>query len=117
LRDEAMSVSAVWGKSFQSEGKVLGHVIDPRSGEPAEGAWLAAVVLPSATETDALSTALLALGLVGHNRIAGLRAGIRILVLGRANDETPYRVIVKGIELQQTPPEAGSAPVTLEKEN
>ena len=62
LRDEAMSVSAVWGKSFQAEGKTFGHVLDPRTGQPVTGTVLAAVVLPSATETDALSTALLTLG-------------------------------------------------------
>ena len=34
LRDEALSVSAVWGKSFQSAEKTFGHVMDPRTGEP-----------------------------------------------------------------------------------
>src|SRR5205823_1816970 len=38
LKDEALSVSAVWGKSFESGGRVYGHVIDPRKGEPVEGA-------------------------------------------------------------------------------
>src|SRR5581483_11423935 len=57
LRDEALSVSAVWGKSFQVDGKIFGHVLDPRTGQPATDAGLAAVVLPSAMETDALSTA------------------------------------------------------------
>jgi FAD:protein FMN transferase len=82
LRDEAISVSAVWGKSFEADGKVFGHVLDPRTGYPVNGAVLAAVVLPSATETDALSTALLTLGLPGHDHIAGLRPGMRTLVVG-----------------------------------
>ena len=84
LQDEAMSVSAVWGKSFEAEGKVFGHVLDPRTGRPVNGAVLAAVVLPSATETDALSTALLTLGLPGHDHIADLRPGMRTLVVGEA---------------------------------
>ena len=33
LRDEALSVSAVWGKSFQAEGKTYGHILDPRTGD------------------------------------------------------------------------------------
>jgi thiamine biosynthesis lipoprotein len=65
LRDEALSVSAVWGKSFKAEERTFGHVLDPRSGQPVAGTLLAAVVLPSATETDALSTALLVLGKPG----------------------------------------------------
>src|SRR5439155_11231288 len=65
LRDEAMSVSAVWGKAFEANGRVYGHVLDPVEGEPVAGRVLAAVVLPSATETDALSTALLIDGTAG----------------------------------------------------
>lgn len=59
LNDMSLSVSARWGRQFQHEGKTYGHVIDPRTGRPAEAALLAAVMLPSATEADALSTALL----------------------------------------------------------
>jgi thiamine biosynthesis lipoprotein len=86
LRDEAMSVSAVWGKFFEAEGKAYGHVIDPRTGEPASRAVLTAVVLPSATETDALSTALLTLGPAGHDQIGALRPGMRTLLASAAGD-------------------------------
>src|SRR4030095_7235736 len=59
LEDESLSVSAVWGRSFRAGEKTYGHIIDPRTGAPADNALLSAVVLPTATETDALSTALL----------------------------------------------------------
>ena len=75
-----MSVSGIQGKFFQAGGKTFGHILDPRTGQPASAAVLAAVVLPSATETDALSTALLTLGPDGHEKIAKLRPGIRTLV-------------------------------------
>ena len=96
LRDESLSVSAVWGRSFQVAEKTFGHVIDPRTGSPASNAVLAAVVLPSATETDALSTALLTLGPDGHERISSLRAGIRTLIV--AKGEEGYFARSKGIE-------------------
>ncbi|MEX0599935.1 MAG: FAD:protein FMN transferase, partial [Rhodothermales bacterium] len=32
LVDESLSVSAVWGKSFEAEGRTLGHVLDPVKG-------------------------------------------------------------------------------------
>lgn len=83
LRDEALSVSAVWGKSFHAEGKVYGHEMDPRTGQPADAAVLAAVVTPSATESDALSTALITVGLAGHEAIARLRPGMRTLVVAQ----------------------------------
>lgn len=83
LEDEALSVSAIWGRSFSRDGRLYGHVIDARTGYPTEAAALSAVVLPSATETDALSTALLTMGPEGLSRIAGLREKTRCLVVGR----------------------------------
>jgi thiamine biosynthesis lipoprotein len=95
LRDEALSVSAVWGKFFRVEGKNYGHVLDPRTGQPAAAAVLAAVVLPSATETDALSTALLVRGAEGHDAIAALRPQIRTLVVSEEGGE--FGVESKGV--------------------
>ena len=66
LSDCTMSVSAVTGKAFVRDGMVYGHVIDPRTGKPAKGASLAAVVAESATVSDALSTAALLLGFEAH---------------------------------------------------
>lgn len=86
LRDDAMSVSAVWGRSFIADGKLLGHVIDPRTGQPVSLALLAAVVLGSATETDALSTALLVLGADGRDSISRLRPGMKTMLLANLED-------------------------------
>jgi len=77
LCDTALSVSAVWGKFFEWEGKMVGHVIDPRTGQPAGSAVLAAVQCSSATDTDALSTALLVRGAEGLEPISKLRPGLR----------------------------------------
>jgi thiamine biosynthesis lipoprotein len=97
LRDNAMSVSAVWGKSFEAGGKKFGHVIDPRTGWPVNNAVQAAVVLPSATETDALSTALLVMGLEGHKAISRLRPDMRTMVVAPA--EQGFRVEARGVAL------------------
>jgi thiamine biosynthesis lipoprotein len=86
LKDEALSVSAVWGKSFEADGVVYGHEIDPRTGWPANAAVLAAVATTSATESDALSTALITVGLAGHDAIARLRRGMRTLVAAQTAD-------------------------------
>ncbi|MGZ4972097.1 MAG: FAD:protein FMN transferase [Limisphaerales bacterium] len=81
LRDEALSVSAIWGRSFEKDGKTLGHVIDPRTGEPSQGAVLAAVISKSAADSDALSTALLVLGRDGESRIQQAFPAIRTFIL------------------------------------
>jgi thiamine biosynthesis lipoprotein len=93
LRDEALSVSAVWGRSFEADGKSFGHVLDPRTGQPVSGALLAVVVLPSATETDALSTALLTLGEAGFETISNLRPGTRTLLVVSEDNELHVKTL------------------------
>ena len=81
LENESLSVSAVWGRSFRAGEKTYGHIIDPRTGAPATSALLSAVVLPRATDTDALSTALLtAPELMGD--LVPHRPALRCLVVG-----------------------------------
>ncbi len=62
LRDSALSVSAVHGKAFWSDGRQYGHVIDPRTGVPTDAATSTVVTGATSLECDALSTALLVLG-------------------------------------------------------
>ena len=47
---------------FYHRGHRYGHVIDPRSGVPAEGVLSATVLAPNAAEADALATAFFVLG-------------------------------------------------------
>lgn len=105
LRDEALSVSAAWGKSFQSDGRRYGHVIDPRTGQPTFGAVLAVAVLPSAMETDALSTALLVGGFPEFDKLSTLRPGMRSLVV--EIDKTHLRCNVRASELVIRPAVGG----------
>ena len=92
LKDEALSVSAISGKYFRVDGQLLGHVIDPRTGQPVSEALMAAVVLPNATETDALSTSLLTLGVDGVGQLSRLRPNARSVVVNAA-----YSVSTHGI--------------------
>lgn len=98
LVDEALSVSAVWGKCFTDGHLTHGHVIDPRSGRPVDAAVMAAVVCPSATESDALATALLVLGPPGIELIAASRPGLRALVAARA--DSGFQFVTRGLSIQ-----------------
>ena len=44
-------------QSFRHRGRRYGHILDPRSGRPAEGVLSSTVVAPTAALADALSTA------------------------------------------------------------
>ncbi|QDU41380.1 Thiamine biosynthesis lipoprotein ApbE precursor [Maioricimonas rarisocia] len=63
LADEGMSTSGSNIQYFRYEGKRYGHILDPRTGWPAEGLLSVTVVAPTATEADALSTAFYVMGL------------------------------------------------------
>lgn len=81
LRDDSLGVSETGSKMIRAGNRAYGHVMDPRSGEPVHRAVLAAVALPSATETDALSTALITLGSEGLPMLKALRPHGRFLVV------------------------------------
>jgi thiamine biosynthesis lipoprotein len=87
LHDQALSVSAGHGKTFTQDGREYGHVLDPRTGEPVEGALLAAVRTASAADSDALSTALLVLGEAGLDAISAYDLGAAALVVIDANGD------------------------------
>jgi thiamine biosynthesis lipoprotein len=57
LRDRALGTSAATFKHLEHEGRKLGHILDPRTGWPAEGMASVSVVAPTGAEADALSTA------------------------------------------------------------
>jgi len=57
LREMALASSAPLGTTFDQAG-AAGHILDPRSGEPAAARWrLVSVTAPQAALADALSTA------------------------------------------------------------
>jgi thiamine biosynthesis lipoprotein len=62
LRDRALATSGARHQHFNYNDRKLGHVLDPRSGRPAEGIALAAALAPTAAEADALATAFFVLG-------------------------------------------------------
>jgi thiamine biosynthesis lipoprotein len=67
LRDAALGTSAAGEQHFEAGGRRYGHVLDPRTGRPAEGVHSASVVASEAAVADALSTAFL----VGGPELAG----------------------------------------------
>lgn len=57
LEGSGMGTSGLNEQGYTINGRVYGHIIDPRSGYPAGGKLLVVSLAPSATVADALSTA------------------------------------------------------------
>ncbi|MBD3174006.1 MAG: FAD:protein FMN transferase [Armatimonadia bacterium] len=62
LVDQALSTSGDFRRFFVEDGVRYGHIVDPRSGWPAQGVRAACSITSSATRADALSTAFVVLG-------------------------------------------------------
>ena len=109
LRDRALGTSAATFQYLEHAGKKLGHVLDPRTGWPAEGLASVSVVAATAALADALSTAFYVGGLdlarrycQAHPEVGAvvLPEGARqAIVFGLAPDE--YTLAV---ETRQTSP-------------
>jgi len=101
LRDRGMGTSGTAFQRFEAGGRVYGHILDPRTGEPAEGPASVTVLAPTAAEADALSTAFYLLGIEGaaayvaeHPEIGAIvvedgpaGASPRIVTLGLSDDD------------------------------
>ncbi len=62
LRDRALGTSGAQFQSFRHRGRRYGHILDPRTGWPADGVLSVTVLAPTAAEADALSTAFYVMG-------------------------------------------------------
>ena len=62
LCDRALGTSGAGTQFFRHRGRRYGHILDPRSGWPAEGVISTTVLAPTAAEADALATAFYILG-------------------------------------------------------
>jgi thiamine biosynthesis lipoprotein len=81
LRDRGLGTSAATFRHLEHEGRKLGHILDPRSGWPAEGVAGVSVVAPTAAEADALATAFYILGPEGAARYCATHPQVGAVLL------------------------------------
>jgi thiamine biosynthesis lipoprotein len=63
LADESMSTSGSYEKFFEVDGKLYSHIMDPRTGMPAEGVFAVSVISPRTLDSEAWATAFFVNGL------------------------------------------------------
>ena len=81
LRDRGLGTSAATFQFFEYKGRKYGHLLDPRTGRPAEGTASATVAAPTAAEADAMSTAVFVLGAAGADKLTRTRPQLGAVVL------------------------------------
>jgi thiamine biosynthesis lipoprotein len=98
LVDRALGTSGAGPQFFHFGGKRFGHVIDPRSGWPAEGVFSATAIAPSAALADALSTAFYALGPDGAARYCAAHPDVSAVVVTPGKREGTIELSAFGLE-------------------
>jgi thiamine biosynthesis lipoprotein len=53
LKDQSMSTSGNYEKFFYADGKIYSHIMDPRTGYPAQGTLSVSVIAPRTIDTEA----------------------------------------------------------------
>jgi thiamine biosynthesis lipoprotein len=98
LRNRGLGTSGSAFQSFIVDGRVYGHLLDPRTGEPAEGPASVTVLAPSAADADALSTAVYLLGADAARDFAAANPELGILIVEAGSPDRPPRLRLFGLK-------------------
>jgi FAD:protein FMN transferase len=81
LCDQALGTSGSGTQFFHYQGKRYGHVLDPRTGWPADQVLSATTIAPTAEQADALSTAFYVMGLSGARSYCEMHPDVSALLV------------------------------------
>lgn len=89
LRDRALGTSAATFQHLEYNGQKLGHILDPRTGWPADTLASASVLAPTAAEADALATAFFIQGVDWARAYCEAHPDIGTVLLPKDEDARP----------------------------
>jgi thiamine biosynthesis lipoprotein len=98
LQDQALGTSAATYRHLEFEGRKLGHILDPRSGWPADKLASASAIAPSAAEGDALATAFFILGIEKVQRYCETHPEVAAILLPLDSSAHPAAI---GVSLEE----------------
>jgi thiamine biosynthesis lipoprotein len=110
LRDRALATSAATWQHFEYNGRKYGHLLDPRSGEPAEGVSSATAFAPTAAEADALATAFFVNGPDFARRYCAAQPGTGAVILPDGPDAVPELIGLDAADVDLDPPQPEEFP-------
>jgi len=101
LRDRAVGTSAGTFQYFRHRGRRYGHILDPRSGRPADCLLSVTVAAPTATLADGLSTAFFVMGLEETMEFCRTRPGLSVLLVAPATNPRQCRIETVGFSADE----------------
>ena len=117
MGEAALGTSGAGEQFFEAGGQRYGHVLDPRTGWPAEGVLSVSVAADDAATADALATAFLVGGAALAERYCAAHPRTMALVTEEA---TPARALVfgshEGVTIETRSQTSKSVPLPLRRE-
>lgn len=92
LKDRALATSSATFQHLEYNGRKLGHLLDPRTGWPAESMASVTVIAPSAAEADALATAFFILGVEPARRYCAAHSEMGAVLLPAHEHALPVTI-------------------------
>jgi thiamine biosynthesis lipoprotein len=97
LKDRALGTSGTAAQSFYHQGRRYGHILDPRTGQPADGMLSTTVIAPTAAEADALATAFYVMGMDASLAFLARRPDLAALLAAPGQRHGSMRLEVAGL--------------------
>jgi FAD:protein FMN transferase len=97
LKDQAMASSGSNVQYFRHGGQRYGHILDPRTGWPAERLLSVTVLAPNAATADALSTAFFVAGVEKSRDYCDNHEGVGALLIPRPESGKRLEPVLLGI--------------------
>jgi thiamine biosynthesis lipoprotein len=104
LNNESLSTSGSGTQFFIRRGQRYGHILDPRTGRPAEGLYSATVIAPTAAEAEGLSTAFYVMGPEKTGQFCAERPELAALLVGPGEREGDVRLHAFGLDASRFRP-------------
>jgi len=98
LKDKAISTSGDYENYFEVNGKRYCHIMNPKTGKPVEGIMSVTIVTDNTTEADALSTALLPMGVENGMKLVERLIGVDYIIVTGNTEEDMKILISSGLK-------------------
>lgn len=98
LENQALGTSGSGKQFFHFGGKRYGHVLDPRTGQPASGILSATVLAPAGYQADAIATAMLVMGVEATEAFCREHSQLTAILVTGTLDSERVEVITLGAQ-------------------
>jgi len=113
LQNKALGTSGSGTQFFIEKGQKIGHILDPRTGQPANGVLSATVLADTAAEADALATAAYILGPREIDLIAPEESAVAAILVVKDKLTSRLTAILANLDTDQFVPNRTTPGLTV----